>query len=113
AQSFERFDNPKYKTDMNTKHEVAKTIVEQLGNLALSMMGAHTLVADETSLTFSIRGSKAVNKIRITLEPSDTYKVELFKFRNPICNLIAEFNGVYVDSLHTIIESKTGLFLSL
>lgn len=94
-------------------NQVAKIIVEQIGNVAFSMMGAKNLVGDDRSLMFSIRGCPTINKIRITLEPSDTYKIEFFKFRNPDCKLVAELDGVYFDMLHSVIESKTGLFLRL
>ncbi len=100
-------------TAQTKKMEVAKTIVAQLGNLALSMMGAKDLVGSENSLQFTIRGSKVVNKIRIVLDPSDTYTMEFYKGRGLDVKLVASASDIYVDSLHKTIEANTGLYTRL
>jgi hypothetical protein len=53
------------------------------------------------------------NKVRVILEPSDTYKVQFFKVRGVNCKAVAEYEGIYVDSLHGLIEKETGLYTSL
>jgi hypothetical protein len=109
--------------------EVATTIREQLGRMALVMLGAKDLLAIETGtvhegpgLRFRVRGSEAVNLIEITLQPSDTYSIAFFKVRGgsgKVSDLVrscqevrevAEYHDVYVDSLHTLIEQTTGLY---
>jgi len=89
---------------------VANTIRAQLGG-ALAMLGAKDLVGGESFLQFGIQGCKTVNKIRIELDPSDTYTVSFWKLNRKtwICSEVAEVDGVYVDSLHTVIENRTGL----
>ena len=61
----------------------AHQIREQLGHKALYMLGAKNLGATDRSLSFKIgRNSKKVNYIKITLEPSDTYRVEFLNIRD-------------------------------
>jgi len=95
---------------LDMANEVAKTIVQQLGNLALSMMGAYQLVALDDGLQFAIRGSRAVSKIVIKLDAgTDTYTVSFHTGRGLALKLVSESDGVYVDALHRVIESATGL----
>jgi hypothetical protein len=92
---------------------VAETISDQIGRRAFLMLGTTQKVADEKSLLFNVRSSKAVNKVRVTLDLSDTYTVEFFKIgRAPRFDVkvVAEVEGVYFDQLHEIIERHTGLF---
>ncbi len=97
---------------MNTA-DVANTIVSQLGQLTLRMLGAKDLVAIENGLQFGIRGSKVANKIVIKLDPSDTYTVQFWTVRGAKMAMRAEVSDVYVDSLHTMIETHTGLYTRL
>jgi len=92
---------------------VANTIREQLGRMALVMLGASDFVYDESSLQFSIKGSRVANKVRIVLDPDDTYTVEFWKGRGIKMARVSEFDGVYADQLHDLIESETGLYTSL
>lgn len=99
---------------MNTtanKLEVAETIRAQLGPGCFALLGASQLVGDENALQFSIKGCKKGNKLRIVLDPSDTYTVELWKFNRKTfeCDKVSECSDVYADSLHRTIESLTGL----
>jgi hypothetical protein len=93
--------------------EIAKTIADQIGNRAFVMMGTRHKLAGENFLSFDIRGCPAFNKIQITLDPLDTYKVEFFKFRNWERVSYLEREGIYADGLHQCIEANTGLCLSL
>ena len=93
---------------------IAKTIADQLGNMALRMMGAKNLLAGSDYLQFKIgRNAKGVNLIRIILTPADLYKVEFIKVRKLQCKTVAEHDGVYADMLHGIIEDETGMYLSM
>jgi hypothetical protein len=67
----------------------------------------------EGGLQFKIHGSQKCNVVRVILEPSDTYKVEFVKSRGMSYKKTAEYEGVYVDMLHSLIEKETGLYTSL
>lgn len=92
---------------------VAETIRAQIGNMAFRMMGASNLAGSEHSLTFKIKGSRTVNRVQVTLDPSDTYTIGFFKTRGHSIRLVASVEDVYVDNLRGIIEQNTGLYLSL
>jgi hypothetical protein len=101
---------------------IAKTIAQQLGNRALMMLGAKNLLAvsgrdaivgECPGLRMRIRGSQSVNMIEILLHPSDTYIVHCFKVRGDVVREVSEDRDVYVDNLHQIIESRTGLYTSI
>lgn len=97
---------------MNTLN-VANTIKNQLSRNTLFMLGAKDLIGGESYLGFKIRGSRKVTHIRITLDPIDTYTMEFFRVRALKIHKVAEFNNVYCDMLHRIIEKTTGLATSL
>ena len=95
---------------------IAATIQNQIGNRALYMLGAKNLIDHGDALSFRIRGSRKANYIKVTLDPSDTYSIEFKKLgRAPAYKVtdVADFSGVYVDSLHAIIERTTGLYTSI
>ena len=100
-----------------TNLEVATTICNQIGGTGKlrAMIGATNWLADENSLMFSFKGSKKVNKCRITLKANDTYTIELFKFSPSklTCDTKAVSNGIYFDQLIPAIENMTGLYLSM
>lgn len=93
---------------------VAKTIAESLGGGTLFMLGAKNLVDHGDGLSFRVRGSKKplANYVKITLDPSDTYTVEFKRLgRAPNFKVfdVADYSMVYVDMLHDLIETHTGL----
>jgi hypothetical protein len=93
---------------------VSQNIAAQIGNCAFTMMGTRMKIASGNSLIFDVRGSKKVNKIVITLEPSDTYKIEFFKIsRKLVSQLVYSTDDIYNDQLKEVIERHTGLYLSL
>lgn len=98
---------------MTNDMTIATEIRNQLGHRALMMMGALNVLGGERSLQFKIRGSQKVSNIRIELAADDTYTVKFFKIRGLNVKTVAELDGVYVDGLHGVIESNTGLYLSL
>lgn len=97
---------------------IAQTIVKQLGNQAIFMLGARDLIASEGALTFKIgRNAKSVSHLRIRLTPADTYCVEALRIRTknylPEVKVLASVDDVYVDALHRTIESLTGMYTKL
>jgi hypothetical protein len=97
----------------NEAMTVANTIHAQIGGRAFYMLGAQNIVGGENFLQFKVRGSRAVNKVRIELTPADTYTVRFFLIRGLKVKEVATVEDVYVDSLHTTIEKHTGLYTSL
>lgn len=92
--------------------QIARTIVSQLGNLSLSMMGAYNILDLGNGLSFRIKGSRSINYIAIELDASDTYSVRTAKIgRSPNFKVSNDDTAadVYADSLHTHIEAATGL----
>jgi hypothetical protein len=105
---------------------IAKTIIQQLGNVCLSMLGAHTLVDLKDGLLFHIKGSEKVDAVQIILHPSDTYIMTFWKISKETRKLTADIpfttvnwkivktiDDVYWDMLHDLIEQETGLYVSL
>lgn len=99
------------------KNEVAETIRQQLGPVALALLGASNLVAttnetrENDGLMFRVgRNAKGVSKLVIRLDPSDTYTVQAWRLRGADPTLLEEVSDVYVDSLHDVIERLTGLY---
>lgn len=95
---------------------IADTIRNQLGNLAFIMMGASQLVGLPNGLQFKIgANAKRVNRIRVTLGPTDTYTVTFEKVASHGLDVkkLAEVDEVYFDQLKQVIEANTGLYLSL
>ena len=93
---------------------IAATIQQQLGNRTFVMLGAHCLIDHGDALSFKFRGSRAANYVKVTLAADDTYTVDFKKLgRNYSVKDVSETAGVYVDSLHALIESTTGLYTSL
>ena len=92
---------------------VANTIREQIGHRALFMLGEKNLIDHGDALSFRIRGSKAVNYIKITLTPADLYDIEFGKVWGSKYTVKSTVESYYVDMLHTAIEEATGLYTSL
>jgi hypothetical protein len=102
-------------TTTNNNPAVAQTIIAQLGNLALSMLGANSLVDLGNGLRFKIKGCRKINTVGIELKGDDTYSVTFEKVtqRGLKRKVVAEFANVYFDQLHAVIESTTGLYTRL
>ena len=95
---------------------IANTILQQLGGNRFAVMtGAKNFVGMSNGLMFGLRrGAKnGINKVRITLDPSDTYTVEFYKIRGVNVSKVSESDMVYADSLRKTFESATGLYTSL
>lgn len=95
---------------------IANTILKQVGRRALFVLGAKNLLDLGNGLSFRVRGSRTVNYIEITLDANDTYSFRTAKIgRAPNFKVSNDstVDGVYCDMLHSLIESKTGLYTSL
>jgi hypothetical protein len=98
-----------------TNLTVANTILEQLGGRRfIAMTGSKNFVGSQDKLTFSLAPNKSKgNKMRITLTPADDYTVEVFKIRGTEVKPLASVHGVYADSLRSVFESLTGMYICL
>ena len=97
---------------------VPTTIIQQLGNQTIALLGAKQFAGDETSVKFRIgRNTKRITHIRITLTSLDLYKVEFFRMPRDLTKLTPETlkpvhtsEMIYDDMLHKCIETHTGLY---
>lgn len=92
---------------------VAITILEQLGGRRfIAMTGARDILAGSRWVAFKLPSwfaSKGINAVRITLEPSDTYRVEFSKLRAQKLTPISVHDGIYCDGLAALFTRETGL----
>lgn len=98
--------------------DVATAIVQQLGRSTgrLSvMLGAKSFIAIDNGLSFrfTARAKNGSNGLRITLEPSDTYKVEFLSIRAGKVTPKGSFEDIYAEDLTRLFEDQTGLYLSI
>ena len=90
---------------------IAAAIFAQMGgNKFVAMTGAKNFCQGSNSLQFDIgRGAKnKANKVRVTLQTSDTYTVEFFSLRNLNCKRVGHFTDVYNNQLQTLFTAETG-----
>lgn len=99
---------------MNTIPEMTLAQLGGAGRLSM-MIGAHTFTQSDRALTFKFkaRAKDGINCVRITLQADDCYRVEFIRLRGVDFWTKGDVEGVYNDSLKRLIESKTGLSLSL
>lgn len=91
--------------------EVAKTIMQQIGVMALSMIGANQYTAIEQGLRFKVgRNNAGVGSVTVKLTPADDYTVQFYSTRH---NLKSEHEEVYCDQLEMLIAEQTGLVTAL
>ena len=94
--------------------KVAQTIFRQINGPKLGLMvGAHSFVGDENSLSFKFKGSKKSNYCKITLNGFDLYDVEFKKIRGFDVKNINSIDNLYYDQLLNVFEKETGLYTSL
>lgn len=101
-----------------TNHEIATTILEQLGGGVFRMMtGARDFIAIERGLRFKLPSNFArgphgcVNLVTIELTPADTYRVKFERVRAGKVTTLDEVFDVYVDTLRETFERCTGLVI--
>lgn len=104
---------------MSTPYEI-QAIIEQMGGrkiFAMAFKSCAYAVTPKPSVTFlvapSLKKAAKCTHVRVTLEPSDTYKVEFVKVRGTTAKTIREVADVYCDQLKELVEKSTGLYLSL
>lgn len=93
--------------------EIAQEILNQLGgNRFIAMTGAKNLLNGGTYLQFDLGRGK---KVRVNLDPSDTYTVTLYKWnaRALECKTVAERSDVYAENLREVFTDLTGLLCTL
>lgn len=94
---------------------VPQTILHQLGGrLFCRVTGAKDLVHGDKTLMMSVspRMTKSrINRVRITLCPSDTYRIETFHYSGRLLALtrIGKLDDVYAENLQRSFVSLTGL----
>jgi hypothetical protein len=105
---------------MTRNQEIARTIIDQLGgNRFVAMTGARNFIAGEAQLFFALPKftGVAVNRVRITLMPSDTYRVEFYRAttRNhaPVLENLTTASDVYAEDLQEVFSEHTGLLTRL
>ena len=100
-----------------TKNKIADTILAQIGGPGRvdAMLGVKYFVASErgVSFRFKARATNKANHIEIVLDSNDTYTVKFGRIRGFDFKEIDIVDMVYMDSLKTVIEHRTGLRLSL
>lgn len=95
--------------------KTATTIFEQIGgNRFRAMTGAKDFVGGENYLMFGLPSrltKSGINKVKITLGPSDTYTVEYMKinFRKCEVKTVAKDELVYATDLARVFTIATGL----
>ena len=96
--------------------EISKTILAQLGGPRFIIMtGARDLIGGDNFLMFRLPAGFAkdgINKVRITLDWTDTYIFEALKvYRGPEVKFdtIEKLEGVYAEDLQEIFTRVTGL----
>jgi len=96
--------------------QVANTILAQLGGRRfIAMTGARDFIGGDNFITFGLPAGFAkdgINKIRITLDWTDTYIFEALKVSRgpePKSDTIEKLNYVYAEDLREIFTRITGL----
>lgn len=93
-------------------NEVALTILKQMGGGRLKVMiGAKNFSTSEKALGFQFPNPKRSlgNRVRIVLDPSDTYTMEFYNGMK----LVKKVDGLHAEDLKKAFEKQTGLYLSL
>lgn len=94
-------------------HEVAKTILAQLGgNKFVAMTGARDFCGGADMLSFRLpRNPKRIDAVVVRLDANDTYTVEFMRKRPfPVCvEKVATHDGIYCDMLQSLFTDETGL----
>ena len=95
---------------------IAIIIFQQLGGYykVNAMIGIESLVYCENGIQFKVKckGSKA-NFIRIIVNALDLYDVEFGNIKGEAYKQNNVFKNIHCEDLKDLIESETGLYLSL
>lgn len=100
-------------------HDIATNILNQMGGYpAIQIMaGGKAFPAPDrapgVSVKFKIRGRNNVNLVSVILTPMDVYSVRFFASSSKSVKVVSTFENVYGDELQALVESETGLVLSV
>jgi hypothetical protein len=105
----------------NPAGDVAHTILAQLGgNRFIAMTGAKSFLGDPHSLMFTLPGrltKGGTNKVRITLQPNDTYSLQFLKLGSASTGykttLVDFMQDVHAEQLRQAFTRATGLDTAL
>lgn len=99
----------------SAKQDIASQIIaKQIGNRALFMFGARNLMAGDRRLTFKVaQNAHRVTHVVVTLDPTDTYRVEFVRIVGRKVTTLATRSDIYSDALADTISAGTGLNHSL
>lgn len=97
---------------------IAATILRQLGGMRrlVVMTGANNFIDHGNGVSFKFKGSRKWNYLHIFLDDDDTYVLEFAKLGGrPFYEKkkAKSISHIYADQLKRLIESETGLYLSL
>jgi len=92
---------------------IANIILQQIGKMALYMMGGCNYISTGKGVEFRVKGSKIGNHIRIILKGDDTYTIEVRKIWGTQVKLIDTKSGIYCDMLASTIGNMVGLYTHL
>jgi hypothetical protein len=109
--------NPDDFTSIADDLTVGQTILKQMGgrNRLVGMIGAKDFISYPNGVAFKFMdpGAGKPNYVKITLNFRDTYDVEFGRLRGMNYKVIESFSDVYNNSLRSLFEKTTGLYLSL
>ena len=91
--------------------QVAEEILRQIGWEQLASMGArekYHFSEPHPGVQFRCGPARPHCKVRIMLEPSDTYRVQLVKVKGVEAVTVAELDDVYEDRLADILRDWEG-----
>ena len=94
--------------------DAAQTILKQMGGAGRikTMIGAKNFVSSGNSVMFQFPNpNRIANKVRITLDPNDTYTMEFYKGAS--ADPVKSFEGLYASDLRKTFEQFTKMYLSL
>ena len=113
---------------MTRNHEIATTILQQLGgNRFVAMTGAKDFLAIKNGLQFKIgRNASKANRVEIKLNGSDLYDMQFIAYRpysvkvdHKRCEVreipekrttVREYNDIFFDQLQELFTETTGLY---
>jgi hypothetical protein len=99
------------RTMKSTSRQIAETILSQIKATnfwALGSWGAREFLVVGTGIQFRVSGSRLRGKIRIMLDPLDTYTVTSYRMRDHDAKIVNQFSGVYCDQLVSILNGIVG-----
>ena len=96
---------------MNT----AEIILQQLGGSGRlgAMVGANNFATSGPDLQFRIKGSRKINHIKIELNSMDLYDITFSKLGRVDFKTVSQLDSIYAEDMKRLIESETGLYLSM